>query len=38
MIAITAVLLNNYPFALLTNVPIDKAMMIVAAAITLYSG
>jgi len=38
VIAISAVLLNNYPFSILTNLPVDQALMIVAVGLTLYSG
>jgi CDP-diacylglycerol--glycerol-3-phosphate 3-phosphatidyltransferase len=38
VIAITAVLLNNYPFAFITDIPIDMALMIVAVMLTIYSG
>jgi CDP-diacylglycerol---glycerol-3-phosphate 3-phosphatidyltransferase len=38
VIAITAVLLNNYPFAFITDIPIDMALMIVAVLLTIYSG
>lgn len=38
VIAITAVLLNNYPFAFITNIPIDNLLMIVAVTLTVYSG
>lgn len=36
--AITAVLLGNFPFSYLTNFPVDLAIMIVAVALTAYSG
>ncbi|OBR65177.1 CDP-diacylglycerol--glycerol-3-phosphate 3-phosphatidyltransferase [Paenibacillus oryzae] len=38
IIAITAMLLNNYPFALLISYPIDKALMLTAVLLTIYSG
>lgn len=38
IIAITAMLLNNYPFALLISFPIDKALMLTAVLLTIYSG
>lgn len=36
--AITAVLLGNYPFSYLTNFPVDLAIMVLAVALTAYSG
>lgn len=38
VIAITAILLNNYPFAFITDYPIDKALMIIALVLTIFSG
>lgn len=38
VIAITAVLLNNYPFAFITNIPIDDVLMYIAMTLTIYSG
>lgn len=38
VIAITAILLNNYPFAFITNLPIDKLLMFIAVIMTIYSG
>lgn len=38
VVAITAVMLNNYPFAFMTNLPIDMILMIVAVSLTIYSG
>ncbi|MFF2888259.1 hypothetical protein [Paenibacillus sp. NPDC057967] len=36
--AITAVLLGNYPFSYLTNVPIDYMLMVTAVAMIANSG
>lgn len=36
--AITAALLDNYPFKLITSFPIDDVLMLAAAGLTLYSG
>lgn len=38
VIAITSLLLNNYPFALVTNLPIDNFLMFIAVLLTIYSG
>lgn len=38
IIAITAVMLNNYPFAFITELPIDLVLMSIAVALTIYSG
>ncbi|WP_397340233.1 CDP-diacylglycerol--glycerol-3-phosphate 3-phosphatidyltransferase [Paenibacillus qinlingensis] len=38
VVAITAVLLDNFPFAFLTKLPIDLYIMLFAVAITIYSG
>jgi len=38
VIAITAVLLNNYPFSVLTNLPVDQLLMAIALGLTVYSG
>lgn len=38
VIAITAVMLNNYPFAFITELPIDLFLMNIAVALTIYSG
>jgi len=38
VIAITAILLNNYPFAFLTDVPVDNILMFIAVVLTIYSG
>ncbi|URN93786.1 MAG: CDP-diacylglycerol--glycerol-3-phosphate 3-phosphatidyltransferase [Candidatus Pristimantibacillus lignocellulolyticus] len=38
VIAITAILLNNYPFSFITNLPIDKILMLIAVILTIYSG
>ena len=38
IVAIIAMLLNNYPFSLFTNIPVDRYIMIIAVIITLYSG
>lgn len=38
VVAITAVLLGNYPFSYFTNFPIDLTIMILAVALTAYSG
>lgn len=38
VIAITAILLNNYPFSFITNLPIDKILMLIALVLTIYSG
>lgn len=37
-IAISAALLNNYPFSLFTNLPVDTVLMFIAVLITIYSG
>ncbi|CAM3954625.1 CDP-diacylglycerol--glycerol-3-phosphate 3-phosphatidyltransferase [Cohnella lubricantis] len=36
--AITAALLNNYPFALVTDIPVDLILMMIAVLLTIYSG
>ncbi|MFD2117897.1 CDP-diacylglycerol--glycerol-3-phosphate 3-phosphatidyltransferase [Paenibacillus yanchengensis] len=38
VIAITSLLLNNYPFALVTDLRIDHMLMFIAILLTLYSG
>lgn len=38
VIGITAVLLNNYPFSLFTAFRVDNLIMMLAVAMTLYSG
>lgn len=38
VVAIIAVLLGNYPFSVLTDFPVDRTIMIVAVAVTAYSG
>jgi len=38
VVAITAVLLNNYPFSFITNLQIDMILMMVAIALTIFSG
>jgi CDP-diacylglycerol--glycerol-3-phosphate 3-phosphatidyltransferase len=38
VIAITAILLNNYPFAFLTDIPVDNILMFIAVVLTVYSG
>jgi CDP-diacylglycerol--glycerol-3-phosphate 3-phosphatidyltransferase len=38
VVAITAVLLGNYPFAFLTEFPVDLSIMLIAVALTVYSG
>ncbi|WP_336776825.1 CDP-diacylglycerol--glycerol-3-phosphate 3-phosphatidyltransferase [Paenibacillus sp. MMO-58] len=38
VVAITAVLLGNYPFSYFTKFPIDLTIMILAVALTAYSG
>lgn len=38
VVAITAILLNNYPFALIINLPIHNILMFIAVALTIYSG
>ncbi|MBD3921659.1 CDP-diacylglycerol--glycerol-3-phosphate 3-phosphatidyltransferase [Paenibacillus sp. PR3] len=38
VVAITAVLLNNYPFAFLIDFPIDLTIMFAAVVLTIYSG
>ncbi|OAB45272.1 CDP-diacylglycerol--glycerol-3-phosphate 3-phosphatidyltransferase [Paenibacillus glacialis] len=38
VVAIVAVLLNNYPFELLTSIKIDYILMLIAVILTLYSG
>lgn len=38
VVAITAVLLNNYPFTFVTSAPIDDVLMYIAVILTIYSG
>ena len=38
VVAITAILLRNYPFTLLLDFPVDQFMMLMAVLLTLYSG
>lgn len=38
VVAIVAVLLGNFPFSYITEFPIDLTIMILAVAITIYSG
>ncbi|WP_098747329.1 CDP-diacylglycerol--glycerol-3-phosphate 3-phosphatidyltransferase [Paenibacillus sp. EZ-K15] len=38
VIAIAAVLLDNYPFQLITMIQVDQFLMLAAAALTIYSG
>lgn len=38
IVAIAAMLLNNFPISLLTDFPFDKYMMLIAVVITIYSG
>jgi CDP-diacylglycerol---glycerol-3-phosphate 3-phosphatidyltransferase len=38
VIAITAVLLDNFPFSFLTDLPVDQALMVIALGLTIYSG
>ena len=38
VVAITAILLNNYPFVLISSLPIDNILMFIAVALTIYSG
>lgn len=38
VVAITAVMLNNYPFSFVMNLPIDMILMHIAVALTIYSG
>jgi len=38
VIAITFLLLNNYPFALVTDLRIDNILMFIAVLLTIYSG
>jgi CDP-diacylglycerol---glycerol-3-phosphate 3-phosphatidyltransferase len=38
VIAIAAVLLDNYPFQLITMIQVDQVLMLAAAALTIYSG
>lgn len=38
VIAIAAVLLDNYPFQLITMIQVDQCLMLAAVALTIYSG
>lgn len=38
VVAIVAILLNNYPFELLTSIEVDYILMLIAVGLTLYSG
>lgn len=38
VIAIASILLGNYPFALVTDIPIDQLLMLLAVILTIYSG
>jgi CDP-diacylglycerol--glycerol-3-phosphate 3-phosphatidyltransferase len=38
VIAITVTLLNNYPFAFFTAIPVDQILMYLALILTVYSG
>jgi CDP-diacylglycerol--glycerol-3-phosphate 3-phosphatidyltransferase len=38
VIAITAVMLDNHPFAFITNIPIDQILIYFSLVITIYSG
>nr|WP_238357873.1 CDP-alcohol phosphatidyltransferase family protein [Cohnella zeiphila] len=38
VVAITAILLRNYPFTLLLDFPVDQILMWMAVFLTLYSG
>ncbi|MEC0201967.1 CDP-diacylglycerol--glycerol-3-phosphate 3-phosphatidyltransferase [Paenibacillus lautus] len=38
VIAIAAVLLDNYPFQLITMIQVDEILMLAAVALTIYSG
>ncbi|MFD0716351.1 CDP-diacylglycerol--glycerol-3-phosphate 3-phosphatidyltransferase [Paenibacillus sp. GCM10027626] len=38
VVAITLVLLGNFPFSYITNFPVDLTIMILASALTAYSG
>ncbi|RAR45047.1 CDP-diacylglycerol--glycerol-3-phosphate 3-phosphatidyltransferase [Paenibacillus sp. MDMC362] len=38
VIAIAAVLLDNYPFQLVTMIQVDEVLMLAAVALTIYSG
>jgi CDP-diacylglycerol--glycerol-3-phosphate 3-phosphatidyltransferase len=38
VIAIAAVLLDNYPFQLITMIQVDEFLMLAAVALTIYSG
>jgi CDP-diacylglycerol--glycerol-3-phosphate 3-phosphatidyltransferase len=36
--AITAILLNNYPFGFITDIPVDQLLLYAALILTVYSG
>lgn len=38
VVAITAVMLNNRPFSLITNIPVDLILMYIALILTIFSG
>src|SRR5690606_19412233 len=38
VVAITAIMLNNYPFAYITQFPIDQCLMLIAVVLTIFSG
>jgi len=38
VVAIAAVMLNNYPFVFVTNIPLDMILMLLAVFLTIYSG
>ncbi|AJS59007.1 CDP-diacylglycerol--glycerol-3-phosphate 3-phosphatidyltransferase [Paenibacillus sp. IHBB 10380] len=38
VVAIVAILLDNYPFELLTSIEVDYILMLIAVGLTLYSG
>lgn len=38
VVGITAVLMNNYPFAYMTSFSVDSVLMLLAVLLTIYSG